>query len=166
MTTIYGVSFGRAALPLAILLWTAPLAAVGSLYANLLVVAGRQRVLLAVNGGVAILMILLQLLLVPRFGLEGAAVGVVIGSLSGQLVLAFLASTRRWILPCLRAMLPSVALALALLTVVSLFADGSLRALWLAVAYPVLLFATGTVSRRDFALLRQFLADSNAGDES
>jgi O-antigen/teichoic acid export membrane protein len=160
MAAVFGTAFAAAGVPLAILLWAAPLAAVGSLYANLLIVAGRQRVLLVVNAVVAVVLIGLQLALVPRLGIEGAAIGVVAGSFCGHLLLAAAAPTRSWVGPSFRAMLPILASALASLMAVSAFADGMEQALWLVLIFPTVLFATGLLSAGDIVELRRLLGAS------
>ena len=158
MRLVFGDEFAVAGPALAILLWTAPLSALGSLYANLLLVVGRQRVLLRVNGLVALLLVVLQVVLVPDFGIRGAAFGVLLGSAAGHLLLFLMPATRPWIAPCVRAMAPVMALALASLMAVSAFADGIHAAAWLAVVFPVVLAATGTFSAGDLAELRRILA--------
>lgn len=162
MSLIFGAEFAPAGPALAVLLWAAPLSAVGSLYANLVLVIGRQRVLLAVNAVVAAVLVALQVVLVPDFGILGAAAGVCIGSATGHVLLLAAPSTRRWIAPCVRAMAPVMALALASLMAVSAFADGIHAALWLMVVFPVVLVATGTFSARDLAELRALLAPADS----
>ena len=112
------------------------------------------------NAVVAIVLIGLQLALVPRLGIEGAAIGVVAGSFCGHLLLAAAAPTRTWIRPSFRAMLPILASALASLMAVSAFADGMEQALWLVLVFPTVLFATGLLSTGDIVELRRLLGVS------
>lgn len=115
MSTIFGPRFAYAGPVLAILAWNAVLSALGTLYANLLVIRGRQRVLLALNVVSAVAQIGLQIVLVGRFGLLGAAWGVLGAALVNHGVLALLGETGSEIRPCMRAALwPALVAALVL----------------------------------------------------
>ena len=159
MEGLFGDRFAAAGPVLAILLWSGPFAAVGTLYANLLVVTGHQRTLLGVNVGSAALLILLQLLLVPLYGVHGAAVGVVVGMAAGHLLLLVPRATREPIWPCCKAILPPMALALGCLMSSGFLVDGPMKALAVAVLFLVVLLGTGTLSRKDLVALQAVLRE-------
>lgn len=156
---LFGERFAASAPVLAILLWSGPFAAVGTLYANLLVVTGHQRLLLFANGGSAAILILLQLLLVPRFGIEGAAVGVVVGFAAGHVLLLLPRATREVVWPCYRAIWRPMALALGCLMFSVSYDDGLSKALMLLGLFPLVLLGTGTLSYKDLKALREVLRD-------
>ena len=159
---LFGERFAAAGPVLAILLWSGPFAAVGTLYANLLVVTGHQRFLIGVNSASAVVLILLQLFLVPRFGIEGAAIGVVAGFAAGHLLLLVPSATREPIWPCCRAILPTMALALACLMFSWVVDEGLLRALVVLVAFPAVLWGTGTVAPSDLKALQEAIGERSS----
>ena len=161
---LFGDRFAAAGPVLAILLWSGPFAAVGTLYANLLVVTGHQRFLIGVNAGSAAVLILLQLFLVPRFGIEGAAIGVVVGFAAGHLLLLVPRVTREHIWPCCRAILPTMAIALACLMFSRAMDDGPWRVLLLLAAFPAVLWGTGAVAFRDVGALQKALRGQASED--
>jgi O-antigen/teichoic acid export membrane protein len=139
---LFGDTFAPAAPVLAILAWNAVLSALGTLYANLLVIVGRQRVLLLLNSVSAVVQVGLQIVLVSRFGLLGAACGVLVAAAVNHLVLAFLPETASDLRPCFGAVLGPIAAAGLLFALASALPFGALgRAfvLPLALATPFLL---------------------------
>jgi O-antigen/teichoic acid export membrane protein len=141
MRLLFGETFAPAAPVLAILAWNAVLSALGTLYANLLVVVGRQRVLLLLNSISAVAQLGLQVVLVSRFGLLGAACGVLVAAAANHLVLASLPGTAADLRPCFRAVLgPMIAAALlfALAPALPFGALGRAVVLPLALATPLL----------------------------
>jgi O-antigen/teichoic acid export membrane protein len=71
---VYGPGYQAAVLPLRILLLTVALTVLGSAFRNVLIGCDRQRQDLALVTAAAVLNVLLNLLITPRFGLAGAAV--------------------------------------------------------------------------------------------
>jgi O-antigen/teichoic acid export membrane protein len=141
MRALFGETFAPAAPVLAVLAWNAVLSALGTLYANLLVVVGRQRVLLLLNSVSAVAQVGLQVVLVSRFGLLGAACGVLVAAAANHLVLASLPTTAADLRPCFRAVLgPMIAAALlfALAPALPFGALGRAIVLPLALAAPLL----------------------------
>lgn len=114
MVLLFGPSFAFAGPALALLAWNAVLSALGSLYANLLVIGGQQRVLLALNGISALVQVAVQVVLVRSFGLLGAAAGVLAAACANHVVLGLLRETRAEIRPCLRAALGPAVVAASL----------------------------------------------------
>lgn len=111
MGGLFRPEFAVAGPALALLSWSALLAALGSVYGHLLVAVGRQNVLFRVNGAAALLQVVLQATLIARFGVWGAALAVVLTSVASHSALYLLAETRTWVRPCVRAVAPAVLLA-------------------------------------------------------
>lgn len=72
-TLVFGDGFAPAAAAMAVLAWTLPLQAANGVYANLLISAGRERVLLRSNGWGAAGNVLANLAVIPLLGIAGAA---------------------------------------------------------------------------------------------
>jgi len=75
LAALYGISYASGGRPLIILSVTWFVAAVASPAGMLLIFTGRQKIYSLVAGGGLAICILMNLLLIPRFGLAGAAVG-------------------------------------------------------------------------------------------
>lgn len=88
VTLLYGPGYLRAATPLALLLWSIPLCVLRDLPLMSLQAAGREAVVLRVTAWAALLHLLLNFLLVPRWGLAGAA-GAGLVTETVRLVLAY-----------------------------------------------------------------------------
>lgn len=159
MALLFGDEF-RAARPALVLLgWFALLASLGTLYSNLLVALGQQRVLFALNAVSAVLQVALQLVLVSQFGLVGAASGIVVASVANHMALYLLPATAPWVRPCVHPVLPMVGLAAALLWGATWVpVDPWVRAVGLAGAFVAALLLSGTIGRRDVERLRGVLA--------
>ena len=114
LSLLFGPEFAVAAPALRVLSWFALLASLGTLYTNMLVALGHQRVLFVLNAVSAVFQVGLQFFLVSRYGLMGAAVGVLLANAINHGVLCVLPSTGPWVRPCVRAVLPAVFLALGL----------------------------------------------------
>lgn len=159
MRALFGETFAPAAPVLAILAWNAVLSALGTLYANLLVIVGRQRVLLVLNSVSAVLQLGLQVVLVSRFGLLGAACGVLVAAATNHLVLGFLPETAADLRPCFRAVVGPIAAAGVLFALAPALPFGPLgRAivLPLALATPLLVrhFAADRAKLHDLLAAR------------
>jgi O-antigen/teichoic acid export membrane protein len=158
LALLFGAEFRAAGPALVLLSWFALLAALGTLYANLLVAVGRQRVLFVLNAVSALFQVGLQLVLVSRFGLVGAASGIVVASALNHAVLWLLPGTRTWIRPCVHAVLPLLGLAVLLLGIAAASpATPMVEAVALVVAF-VLLAAWVTGGRAELERLRRALA--------
>lgn len=159
LAILFGEPFRAAGPALVLLTWFALLASLGTLYTNLLVALGRQRVLFGLNAVSAVLQVGLQLVLVSSFGLLGAAAGAVLASVANHMALYLLPGTREWIRPCVHGALPLVALAVALLLGAS-FVPGpaSVRAIGLVAAFGGLAVAGRGVGRGDVESLRRAVA--------
>jgi O-antigen/teichoic acid export membrane protein len=151
---LFRPEFASAAPALIVASWSALLAALGTLYGGVLVASGRQRVLLGLNAVATACLVALQGVLVPRFGMVGAASASLVVSAASHLALAVLPGTRAVVAPCLRAAAGPVGCALALL-LAARFLPGPplLRAAGLVCGFPLLLLATGQIGRGEFAAL-------------
>jgi len=115
MGALFRPEFAVAGPVLALLSWSALLAALGNVYAHLLIATGRQAVLFRVNCGAALLQVVLQLVLIGRLGLFGAALAVLLTALLSHATLYFLPQTRTWVRPCIHAVAGATAVAGVLL---------------------------------------------------
>jgi len=159
LALLFGEEFVAAGPALVLLTWFALLASLGTLYTNLLVALGRQRMLFALNAVSAIVQIGLQLFLVSRYGLLGAASGAVLASVANHVALYMLPVAGPWIRPCVHSVVPLVGLAGVLLWVGTLVPLSPLaKAVGLATAFAVLAGASGCVGRPDLERLRRALA--------
>jgi len=164
LARLFRPEFAAAASALAIASWSALLAALGTLYGGLLVATGRQRVLLWTNVVATAGLVVLQWLVVPRLGMAGAA-SVSLGvSLASHAALALLPATRDLVRPCLQAAAAPVACAALLLACERLLpGPPPARAAVLLVAFPVLLWASGSVERREIEALGAALSGRPPG---
>lgn len=83
---LYGQTFAPAALPLAILMASMPFAYMGIAYSTALVAAGEQRRMLVGAAVAAISNIAINLVLIPPFGMVGAAIATVVSYAAAWLV--------------------------------------------------------------------------------
>jgi len=111
MALLFGADFAVAGPVLAVLSWSAVLAALGNVYAHLLVVAGRQTVLFRVNAAGVLVQVVLQLVLIRWYGVVGAAVAVVATAAASHAALYALPETRTWVRPCVHAVAAATLLA-------------------------------------------------------
>ncbi|MDG2307463.1 MAG: flippase [Candidatus Binatia bacterium] len=156
---LFGEEFRAAGPALVVLSWSALLAALGTLYTNMLVALGRQRVLFALNAVSAVFQVGLQLFLVSHYGLLGAAVGVVLASFVNHLALCLLPATAPWVRPAVRAVLPLWGLAVALLVAAGLVPAPALaKAVGLVASFALLSVVLGGLGRSDIDQLRRALA--------
>ncbi|HEY8515153.1 MAG TPA: flippase [Candidatus Binatia bacterium] len=158
MGGLFRPEFAVAGGALALLSWSALLAALGAVYGNLLIAVGRQRVLFRVNCAAVALQIVLQLVLIPWRGVDGAALAVVLTAVASHATLYALAATRTWVRPCVHAAAAPTGLALVLLGVGGMLPGGSwARAAVLLAAFLALLLLTRLVGARDVRVLRELL---------
>jgi O-antigen/teichoic acid export membrane protein len=162
MGTLFRPEFAVAGTALAVLSWSALLAALGAVYGHLLVSVGRQAILFRVNAVGAALQLVLQLALVPWFGVSGAALGVVLTSVASHATLYLLPDTRTWIRPCVHAVLRPAALAALLLWLSGLLPVGApARAALLVVTFLLVLPLAGFAGPGDVRRLRALLHEND-----
>lgn len=172
MGGLFRPEFVVAAPALVLLSWSALLAALGNVYAHLLVAVGRQATLFRINCGAALLQIVLQWVLIRSFGLLGAAVAVVATAVASHATLYALPQTRTWVRPCVHAVARPVFLAGLILVLAPVLLGGLApwgRAAVLLAAFGAALVATGWLGADDVRRLRALLAGQGegaaAGDE-
>jgi PST family polysaccharide transporter len=149
LVTILGDRLAAAAPVLRVYAVVAVLGASGALVTNLLVVDGRQRILLAMTSVSALVLVVLGVLLVPAYGAIGAAVTIVVGTLAGQLGLLAVPATRPAAAAVLRASLRPLAVGAVAACAATLLTSPVAGALVLAVVYAAGLVLSGTVTGHD-----------------
>jgi O-antigen/teichoic acid export membrane protein len=159
LRVLFGVSYVAATPALRILVWLALLGATGTVFTNLLIARGHERLLLLLNICGSGLTIGLSLLLVRRNGFAGAAVATLVASVLSQALLLVMPATRRDVVACLR---PLAWPALASIAIV--LAGTALPGPRLAIAAAALVVfagavvAAGAVDRRDWPIVRALIA--------
>jgi O-antigen/teichoic acid export membrane protein len=155
---LYGPAYVAGAPALQILAWLGLLAASGTVFTNLLIARGYERLLLGLNLLGSALTLGLSLVAVPRAGFVGAAAATLVASVVSQAVLLVLPETRREVAACLRPLVWPVALA-AGLALGGMAAAGPrpLVAGAALAAFAVLLAATRAVGPEDWAVVRRAL---------
>lgn len=158
MGTLFRPEFAVAGPVLALLSWSALLAVLGTVYAHVLVTVGRQVVQFRVNCVAAALQVVLQLVLIRAFGIRGAAVAVVATAVASHATLFFLAETRTWVRPCVRAVAGATVLAAALLVAAAFLPLGPYaRAVVLVLLFALALPVSGLAGPADVRRLRGLL---------
>jgi len=146
MALLYGPGYLPAATPLALLLWSIPLCVLRDLPLMSLQAAGREAVVLRVTAWAALLHLMLNVLLVPRWGLVGAA-GAGLITETVRLVLAYSAvRSLGFALPSLGRFRP-ILVASALMGLVVVLVPGGIPGRILAgvAGYLVGLVVLGTI---------------------
>ncbi len=175
--TLVALLFGERYLPavpvLRVSIWLALLAATGSVFTNLLIARGLERVLLAANAVSSLVTVVLSLVVVPRLGFVGAAAVSLAASLLAQVLLALFPATRADVLACVRPLWAPCALALALVLAGTYLAGPPLAMTPIATAvFLGSTVAVGAFGMEDVRLLRRALTrsprhpvDRSEGDE-
>jgi O-antigen/teichoic acid export membrane protein len=165
--------FGREYLPAApalqILIWSAVTIYLNSAYVQLLVSADRQLEVTKAAGYAAVVNIILNIILIPRYSYIGASFATVFSEVMLTLAVMFAASK----VPC-RSPLKSFgrylflsAVAGAALVAAAVYFNGFLNH-WAAMAlallcYFVVIFLSGALNRNDLDLLKKILANRGKG---
>jgi O-antigen/teichoic acid export membrane protein len=163
MRLLFGEEFADAGRILALLAWTALLAATGTVILNLLIAAHHERTLYRNNVVFAAVNVALSAALIPKFGELGAACAILIASAGSQVALACLPGTgayaRAVLLPALRTF---AAVAVAASVVVVTEFELVARIVFAAVAYVAALAAFGVINREELRFIRT-VVDAAAG---
>jgi O-antigen/teichoic acid export membrane protein len=156
---LYGAGYAAGAPALRVLAWLAVLAASGTVFTNLLIARGHERLLLALNAFASVLTLGLSVLAVPRLGFVGAALATLAASVVSQIVLLVLPATRADVAACLRPLAVPTAVAV-LLTFAGMYVGGPppLVAGGAALVFAAVVVATRHVDADDWKLLRRVLA--------
>ena len=150
---LYGRQFHSAAPLLAVLIWSEVAVFFGTVVVNVLIASNLQRYLLLPTAGGAIANILLNFVLIPRFGAGGAAWATLISySLAWGVTLLPFVRTRALIWQGLRLAAPACALALVAVGAASILpAPDLIRVAAGMCLYGIGIWATRIISRDDFA---------------
>ncbi len=164
---LFGPRYLPAAAALRVSIWLGLLAATGSVFTNLLIARGLERVLLGVNAVSSVVTIALSLVVVPRFGFVGAAAVSLAASALAQVLLATFPATRADVLACVRPLRVPVAVALVLTLVGAYLPSPALAsAAMTTVAFVLSMLAFRVVGADDVRLLRRALIRSRLGSGS
>lgn len=164
ITLFYTGSYLASASVLKILIWTAPLIALDQIYSSLFILSNRQKMDLTVLVAGILVYVVLLLVLIPAFGLYGAAAATVAGMLIQLTIRYFLSRKVLFSVNLLSiawkpviAGAAAVALAFLLKSVFWVLAAPLCAAFYVAV-----LFAVGALNREDWKLVRQVAGTKGA----
>jgi len=158
--TLFGDAYAPAAPAIAILAWIALFAVTGNVTFHAIVARRGERVLVPANLVAAVVGVGLQVVLVTRFGLEGAAFATVATAALGQVALAVPALTRHVVVRVWRAVLPLALLAGMVVTGGRHLAPSLTGAVAALAVYAVAAVVLGQVDRDDVRLLWNALRPS------
>jgi O-antigen/teichoic acid export membrane protein len=118
VTTVYGATFQAAGVVLRLLVWSFPIVAVRALFRHLLVASHQERAHFVLSLGAAALNVALNLALIPRFHIVGAAVATLAAEAALLLLVAGRAArilgARALTHPAVGPLMASAAMAIAL----------------------------------------------------
>jgi O-antigen/teichoic acid export membrane protein len=155
IAAVYGAKYAGAGTALALMIWGMPSAFFGVVLRDTFIVAARQRYLLWMNGAELVVCVILNFLLIPRWGIAGAALASVGHNvLANVLVPALFAQTRRFVWLGLReAVIPALG-CLGLGVAGIMWHSPAVGALAGVTAYGALLIGLRGISREDVQYLR------------
>jgi len=159
LTLLYGPGYAAGAPALQVLAWLALLAASGSVFTNLLIARGYERLLLVLNAFGSVLTLGLSLVAVPHLGFVGAALATLASSVLSQAVLLVLPSTRADVAACLRPLAWPVAASIVL-ALAGMYVGGPRPLVGMAAlaGFGGVIVATRSLEAQDWKLLRRVLA--------
>jgi O-antigen/teichoic acid export membrane protein len=152
-TRLFGAAYAPAGDAIAILAWGALFTATGAVILYGLVATGRSATLVWANLGSAAGGLALQVLLVPRMGLRGAALATVATAALGQGLLAALPASRSIVLAVWRTAATPAALALAATLAARVGPTPAAAVALVLGAYAALVHALGVVRVDDWRAL-------------
>jgi O-antigen/teichoic acid export membrane protein len=151
---LFGEPYAGASAAIAILAWVAVFAVTGGVAVHAVVARGAERVLIPANAVAAVAGLALQVLLIRRHGLTGAAVATVATAAIGQIVLLVPRTTREVVLAVWRAAAPPVVVAAAAVALGRWIGPDLVGAAAAAGGYGLAVVALGLVGREDWRDLR------------
>jgi O-antigen/teichoic acid export membrane protein len=154
---LFGAPYAGAAPAITVLAWIAPLAVTGGVVLHALVARGAERMLVPANVVAALAGVALQVVLVRRFALVGAAAATLATAAIGQLALLGPASTRNVVRRVWRSVLPVVALAAVCAAIGRHVHPEPVGAALAAGAYLLAAIGFGLIEREDWRVLRDAL---------
>lgn len=163
VAALFGVAYLPATPALRISIWLALLSATGSVFTNLLIARGLERVLLAINTVSSLTTVGLSLLLVPRFGFVAAAAVSLGANVLSQVLLAVLPQTRAEVVACTRPLRAPLVVVLTLVLAGTWLPGSPVGlALGACVLFVLAAIALGTIGPDDWTILRRAVASSRA----
>jgi len=150
---LFGPPYAAAAPAIVVLAWGALFSVTGAVALHAIAALGRQRALVWANVVAAACGIALQIVLVPRLGLRGAALATVATAACGQVVLAILPITRGVLIAVWRSVAVAAGLALVVAGVLASWWPGLAGAMLAALAFVALAHLLGVVGRSDWRAL-------------
>jgi O-antigen/teichoic acid export membrane protein len=154
-TALFGPPYAEAGPAVAILAWIALLAVTGGVTLHALVARGAERELLPANLVAAAAGVGMQVVLVQRFGLAGAAAATVATAAIGQLALAVSSAARPVVVAVWRAVAPLTLLAAVAVVVGRLASPTIAGAIAAAAGFVGAAAAVGLVGADDVRALRR-----------
>ncbi len=151
---LYGPDYAPASEALRILVWGGFFSAAGTVVLHSIVATRAQRVLLPANAAACSLALCLQVVLVPRLGIAGAAMATVAAMACGQLFLLGMRESRAHVQVAWRGAATPLALAAGVVAIVGLLPAGWLRVGLGAALYAGLGPALGIIGTKDWHVLR------------
>jgi len=97
INTLYGSEFGASSTVLQILIWTIPITYLGIITNRVLTIKGFQKIIFIKQFSLTLLNIFLNLYLIPRYGIVGAACATLIADIFVNLFLDLAFSKARWL---------------------------------------------------------------------
>ncbi len=158
ITVIYGVAYLPSVIALEVLIWVIPIIFMTFLFGNFLAAVDRQKVVTMVAGANAGLNVILNLLLIPKYGYIGASVATVLTETLGLILMGVYITRHFLVIPVIRDV--AKPLCCIALTAVALFFMRQ-WAHWVTagvvglLAYMLLLFAFQVISRGDLKLVKK-----------
>lgn len=159
--TIMAFFFGRqyvlAATAFSILMFAEIFVFLGIVNNTILVAANKQYLDPVFTGSSVVMNVVLNFVLIPKFGLTGAAVASLAAYATGPVMGLFIPATRAYSLSMVYYSLRPLVAALAMLIFIYLFHGTILIALFLGpVVYLLVLFALNSFNQQDMGLLKSF----------
>jgi O-antigen/teichoic acid export membrane protein len=162
-TGLFGTSYAGAGPAIAVLAWGALFTVTGGVTLHALIARGAERPLVAANVVAAALGLALQVVLIPRLGVVGAAIATVTTAAIGQATLLVPSRTRPVVVTVWRSAAPAVLLALCVIGVSAVGTPALPGALAAGAAYVLLATLAGVVGLDDWRQLLQTLARTPPG---
>jgi len=150
---LFGPAYAAAAPAIVVLAWGALFSVTGAVALHAIAALGRQRALVWANVVAAACGIVLQIVLVPRLGLRGAALATVATAACGQTVLAILPLTRAIVVAVWRSVAVAASLAVILASALASVRPDLVGATLATLAFVALVHLLGIVGRADWRAL-------------
>ncbi|WP_457549426.1 flippase [Archaeoglobus sp.] len=102
---IYGYKYLPSVSALQVLIWSEVFVFIGVVYNQILISANKQNIIIILTGTSAIINIILNILLIPIYGIVGAGIATVISYAFGFLIGIFLSTTRDYSISAFKSMI-------------------------------------------------------------